>query len=125
MLLLLSLLLLSLLRCLGPCREFKVNQCFLFLGPFIVMIGHIVDDTLKFLFVYFLLFIPYVCAFWIIFGGPINAAIMKKAGQPVDSWQKLNDLIFTVSQITVVGKEPHFPFMTCLFLVTLDPFCLN
>ena len=68
------------------------------------MIGHIVDDTLKFLFVYFLLFIPYVCAFWIIFGGSTNAAIMKKANQPTSSWENFNDLVFTVSQITVVGK---------------------
>ena len=81
-----------------------MSQIPLFSGPFIVMIGHIVDDTLKFLFVYFLLFVPYVCAFWIIFGGSSNATIMKKAGQPTTSWEKLNDLIYTVSQITVVGK---------------------
>ena len=68
------------------------------------MIGHIVDDTLKFLFVYFLLFVPYVCAFWIIFGGSSNAAIMKKASQPTTSWEKFNDLVYTVSQITVVGR---------------------
>ena len=68
------------------------------------MIGHIVDDTLKFLFVYCLLFIPYVCAFWIIFGGKSNSAVMKAASQPVTSWEKFNDLVYTVSQITVVGK---------------------
>ena len=80
------------------------------------MIGHIVDDTLKFLFVYFLLFVPYVCAFWIIFGGSSNASIMKKAGQPTTSWEKLNDLIYTVSQITVVGKCLRIPLFAALFL---------
>jgi len=84
-------------------RLMKVLRTFEALGPFIVMIGHIVDDTLKFLFVYFLLFVPYVCAFWIIFGGSSNAAIMKKASQPTTSWEKFNDLVYTVSQITVVG----------------------
>ncbi len=81
-----------------------IHSVFPFSGPFIVMIGHIADDTLKFLFLYLMLFIPYVCAFWIIFGGSENAAIMKKASQPVESWEKLSDLIYTVSQITVVGE---------------------
>ena len=69
------------------------------------MIGHIADDTLRFLFLYLQLFIPYVCAFWIIFGGAENAAIMKKAGHATESWRNINDLIYTVSQITVVGRS--------------------
>eukprot|EP00794_Sanderia_malayensis_P014065 gene14065-15531_t len=84
-------------------RLMKVLRTFQALGPFIVMIGHIVDDTLKFLFLYIQVFIPFVCAFWILFGGDENAALMKAAGQPVESWQKFNDLVYTVSQITVVG----------------------
>lgn len=82
------------------------------------MIGHIVDDTLKFLFVYFLLFVPYVCAFWIIYGGSSNAAIMKKASQPATSWEKINDLVYTVSQITVVGK---FVFSRQLYIYDCMP----
>ena len=39
------------------------------MGPFIVMLGHIVGDVMRFLFLYAEIFIPYACSFWIIFGG--------------------------------------------------------
>lgn len=65
-------------------RLMKVFRAFVSLGPFIVMIGHIIDDTLKFAFLYFEFFVPYVCAFWIIFGGPKNAKIVKEGGQSAD-----------------------------------------
>ena len=39
------------------------------MGPFIVMLGEVVGDVMRFLFLYVEIFIPYACAFWIIFGG--------------------------------------------------------
>ena len=80
-----------------------------FLGPFITMIGHIIDDTLKFCFLYLEIFIPYVCAFWILFGGELNAKIMKSKGQSSSGWKDLNDLMYSVWLITVVGDFPWEP----------------
>lgn len=45
------------------------------MGPFIVMLGKIVGDVLRFLFLYAEIYVPYACAFWIIFGGDVNQQI--------------------------------------------------
>ena len=87
-------------------RLMKVFRGFVTLGPFIVMIGHIIDDTLKFGFLYFEIYVPYVCAFWIIFGGKKNAEIMEKNGQDSQGWADFNDLMYSVWQLTVVGNYP-------------------
>lgn len=39
------------------------------MGPFIVMLGKIVGDVMRFLFLYAEIFILYACSFWIMFGG--------------------------------------------------------
>ena len=87
-------------------RLMKVFRGFVTLGPFIVMIGHIIDDTLKFGFLYFEVYVPYVCAFWIVFGGSKNAAIMERNGQDSKGWEEFNDLMYSVWQLTVVGNYP-------------------
>lgn len=87
-------------------RFMKVFRGFVTLGPFIVMIGHIIDDTLKFGFLYFEIYVPYVCAFWIVFGGSKNAAIMEAHGQDSKGWKNFNDLMYSVWQLTVVGNYP-------------------
>ena len=88
------------MRLMKACRAFKA------LGPFITLLGHVVEDTLKFAFLYFEFFIPYCCAFWIIFGGPENAAIMEAAGKSSDGWKYFNDLVYSVFEITLVGNYP-------------------
>ena len=88
------------MRLMKACRAFKA------LGPFITLLGHVVEDTLKFAFLYFEFFIPYCCAFWIIFGGPENAAIMEAAGKSSDGWKHFNDLVYSVFEITLVGNYP-------------------
>lgn len=85
-------------------RLMKVFRAFEALGPFIVMIGHIIKDTLIFGFLYVEFFIPYVCAFWIIFGGDENAQKMKDAGQDSEGWRTFNNLMYSVWEITVVGN---------------------
>lgn len=87
-------------------RLMKVFRAFITLGPFIVMIGHIIDDTLKFGFLYFILYVPYVCAFWMTFGGAENAAVMRANGLDGDGWENFNDLMYSVWQLTVVGNYP-------------------
>eukprot|EP00794_Sanderia_malayensis_P014412 gene14412-15918_t len=88
------------LRLMKACRAFKA------LGPFITLLGHVVEDTLKFAFLYFEFFIPYCCAFWIIFGGSKNAAIMEADGKSADGWENFNDLVYSVFEITLVGNYP-------------------
>lgn len=87
-------------------RLMKVFRGFITLGPFIVMIGHIIDDTLKFGFLYVIFYVPYVCAFWITFGGAENAAVMRANGLDANGWEKFNDLMYSVWQLTVVGNYP-------------------
>ncbi|XP_070555880.1 transient receptor potential cation channel subfamily V member 3-like isoform X2 [Ptychodera flava] len=50
------------LRLMKSCRAFRA------LGPFIVMLGKIVMDVVRFLYLYLEFWIPYCCAFWMIFG---------------------------------------------------------
>lgn len=87
-------------------RLMKAFRAFSTLGPFIVMIGHIIDDTLKFAVLFIGFYIPYVCAFWILFGGPKNARIMESAQQPIQGWKDFNDLMYSVWQLTYVGNFP-------------------
>lgn len=80
------------------CRPFTT------LGPFITMFGHVIKDTITFGFLFFEFFIPYTVGFWILFGGPVNAAVINEAGgdefSAVD-WEKFNDLLFSVWQVTL------------------------
>lgn len=71
------------------CRPFKS------LGPFITMLGHVLQDTLRFAFLFFEFFIPYVCAFWIVFGGKVKNADSE--------WVTFNDLIFSVWKVTLIA----------------------
>ena len=79
------------------CRAFKS------LGPFITMLGHVLYDTLRFAFLFFEFFIPYVCAFWIIFGGSRNAKIMKAKGQEPVDWKHFHDLTYSVWLATLIA----------------------
>ena len=76
------------------CRPFAT------LGPFITMLGHVIIDTLKFMFLFFEFFIPYAVAFWILFGGQDNANKMEASGKESVDWNKFNDVVFSVLQIT-------------------------
>jgi hypothetical protein len=51
-------------------------------------------------------YIPFVCAFWINFGGDVNAEKMKQAGQDSEGWRTFNNLMYSVWEITVVGNYP-------------------
>uniref|UniRef100_A0A3B3RE16 Si:ch73-193i2.2 n=1 Tax=Paramormyrops kingsleyae TaxID=1676925 RepID=A0A3B3RE16_9TELE len=75
-------------------RLMKHVRAFREMGPFIVMLGNIVGDVLRFLFLYVEIFIPYACAFWIIFGG-------KGA---VPSMQTVPQLLYSLYRITLVDE---------------------
>ena len=79
-------LILTWVRLMKFCRSFQT------LGPFITMLGHVIDATIKFAFLFFELFIPYCCAFWIIFGGTKGT-----------EFQNFNDLVYQVFMMTLVA----------------------
>ncbi|XP_078542266.1 uncharacterized protein LOC144827992 [Lissotriton helveticus] len=93
------------------------------LGPFIVMLGIITSDILKFLFLYGEFYIPYACSFWIIYGG--NVTKMETVPQ----------LMFNVFRITLVDdygfddmydKDPVMAYILCgTFLGVSAILCIN
>ena len=80
-----------------------------------MMLGHILNDTTKFLFLFMEFYIPFIMAFWICFGGATNASIMEGKGQSSDGWKRFDDLAYSVWLITVVGD---FDFQA---LLAVDP----
>ena len=89
------LLILMWLHFMKSCRPFTT------LGPFITMLGHVIMDTGKFAFLFFEFFIPYAVGFWILFGGHIHARQMESEGEDSVDWENLNDLVFSVWQVTL------------------------
>lgn len=73
-------------------RLMKFFRSFQTLGPFITMLGHVVDATFKFGFLFFEVFIPYCCAFWILFGSRADT-----------EFNHFNDLIYQVFMMTLVA----------------------
>ena len=78
------------LRFMRSCRPFKS------LGVFIAILSHVIVATLKFAFLFFEFYIPYVAAFWIMFGGDEHAKLM---GKHAINWRKFNDLLYSVWQV--------------------------
>jgi len=54
----------------------------------------VIEDTMKFAFLFFEFFIPYTVGFWIIFGG--------KEESETD-WKNFNDLTYSVWTVSVYG----------------------
>ncbi|XP_069478241.1 transient receptor potential channel pyrexia-like [Ambystoma mexicanum] len=93
------------------------------LGPFIVMLGKIISDILKFLFLYGEFYIPYACSFWIIYGGK------------VPKMNTVPQLLFNVFRITLIDdygfddmydKDPVMAYILCgTFLGVSSILCIN
>ncbi|XP_056378709.1 uncharacterized protein LOC130274414 isoform X2 [Hyla sarda] len=93
------------------------------IGPFIVMLGKVVTDVLKFLFLYGEFYIPYACAFWIIFGGLVS------------NMATVPQMLFTVFRITLVDDynfgdmyavDPVMAYILCgTFLGVSSILCIN
>ncbi|XP_071954091.1 uncharacterized protein [Antedon mediterranea] len=82
------------------CRFMKVARAFKAIGPFIVMLGHITKDCARFLFLYMEFYIPYLCAFWMIFGG-------TDKGTEVTGMTTFDDLAFSLFRITLVDDYDY------------------
>ncbi|KAM4704918.1 uncharacterized protein WCC33_009732 [Rhinophrynus dorsalis] len=104
-------------------RLMKHARAIRLLGPFIVMLGKIMTDILKFLFLYGEFYIPYACAFWIIFGGL------------VDNMTSVPQMMFTIFRITLVDDynfgdmyaiDPVMAYILCgTFLGVSAILCIN
>ncbi|XP_061602012.1 polycystin-2-like [Cololabis saira] len=93
-------------------RLMKHVRAFRLMGPFIVMLGNIVGDVMRFLFLYLVIFIPYACSFWIIFGGSAS----------VPSMQSVSGLLFSLYRITLVD-EYEFAAMATVDAVMAPLLC--
>eukprot|EP00795_Rhopilema_esculentum_P015771 gene15771-7069_t len=82
-------------------RLMKYCRAFQALGPFITMLGHVIDATFKFLFLFIEVFVPYCCAFWIIFG--------EKAET---EFYHFNDLAYQVFMMTLVADYEYSQLTT-------------
>ncbi|XP_068094117.1 transient receptor potential channel pyrexia-like isoform X2 [Hyperolius riggenbachi] len=104
-------------------RVMKHARAIRLLGPFIVMLGKIVSDVLKFLFLYGEFYIPFACAFWIIYGGL------------VDNMATVPQMMFTIFRITLVDDynfsdmykvDPVMAYILCgMFLGISSILCIN
>ncbi|KAM9308458.1 uncharacterized protein PAF06_012666 [Gastrophryne carolinensis] len=104
-------------------RVMKHARAIRLLGPFIVMLGKIVNDVLKFLFLYGEFYIPYACAFWIIYGGLVS------------NMQTVPEMLFTIFRITLVDDykfddmqaiDPVMAYILCgTFLGVSSILCIN
>ncbi|XP_074640944.1 uncharacterized protein LOC141898762 [Tubulanus polymorphus] len=93
-------------------RLMKNARAFSSLGPFIVIVGSMFGDIVKFAFLYLVFYIPYVCAFWMILGGenPKEVDIgtpRENITMVVDGFQNFNALLFTMFRLTLVDEYQY------------------
>lgn len=74
-------------------RLMKYARAFTALGPFVVMLGHVIYDVLKFGFLFFIFYIPYAASFWMVF-----------SQQEVDGYSAITDLLYSMFRMTVVDE---------------------
>ena len=73
-------------------RLMKFVRAFKALGPFVVILRHVISDTGRFAFLFFIFYIPYAAALWVLFGK-----------QSVTGYSNFEELAYNLLQITVVG----------------------
>ena len=73
-------------------RLMKFLRPFKPIGPFVVILRHVISDTGRFAVLYFIFYIPYAAALWVSFGK-----------ESVTGYSNIEDLAYNLLQITVVG----------------------
>ena len=70
----------------------------------VFILGSVVTDTMKFAFLFFEFYIPYVVGFWIVFGGPDHAAKIRGDDENTDpnNCEKFNYLMLSVWSVSVI-----------------------
>ncbi|XP_071485683.1 uncharacterized protein [Diadema antillarum] len=79
-------------------RLMKSVRAFRSLGPFIVMLGLVLNDFAVFIFLYANFYIPYACSFWMNFGG------MRVANGTIPSMASVDQMMYSLFRITLVDE---------------------
>ncbi|XP_074640320.1 uncharacterized protein LOC141898368 [Tubulanus polymorphus] len=112
-------------------RLMKDVRPFTLCGPFIVMLGKMLSDILRFMFLYGIFYVPFACAFWMQFGGDIpysylstvnsnnytvtinnntnyTDAILRFGGptKQINGFATVAELLFSVFRMTLVDEYP-------------------
>ncbi|XP_046327907.2 transient receptor potential cation channel subfamily V member 5-like isoform X4 [Haliotis rufescens] len=87
-------------------RLMKNARAFSTLGPFVVMLGKMIGDLLKFCFLYLEFYIPYACAFWMIFGGDKQKESDGTLVE-VDGFGYPTAMMFTLFRLTLVDEYDY------------------
>ncbi|XP_064625559.1 uncharacterized protein LOC135486578 isoform X2 [Lineus longissimus] len=99
-------------------RLMKYARAFAALGPFIVILGQMIDDFAKFFFLYFVFYVPYLAGFWMIFGGvkikdkyvespPTGNTTFVATTQVLQGFDNLHKLLFSLFRLTLVDDYPY------------------
>ncbi|XP_050981141.1 transient receptor potential cation channel subfamily A member 1 [Labeo rohita] len=106
-------------------RLMKHVRAFRAMGPFIVMLGNIAGDVLRFLFLYIEIYIPYACAFWIIFGGLAEVPSMKTVPELLYSLYRIT-LVDEYEFNAMLGVDAVMAYLLCgTFLALSAILCVN
>ncbi|GFO19270.1 transient receptor potential cation channel subfamily v member 1 [Plakobranchus ocellatus] len=88
-------------------RLMKNARAFTLLGPFIVMLGHMLKDCVRFLFLYMEFYIPFLAAFWMMFGGTKRAESNSTEEVVVDGYHSPGELFFSMLRLTLVDEYDY------------------
>ncbi|XP_064624369.1 transient receptor potential cation channel subfamily A member 1-like isoform X1 [Lineus longissimus] len=98
-------------------RLMKNARAFSLLGPFIAMLGHILNDVVKFIFLFLEFYIPYFCAFWMTLGGkntldhylynPPEANSTDIIQIEIPGYGSPTALMFSLWRLTLVDDYPY------------------
>lgn len=85
-------------------RLMKNARAFSLLGPFIVMLGHMLSDFVKFMFLYLEFYIPFLCAFWMLFGGTKKSESDSSEVVEVTGLKYFGQAFYTLFRMTLVDE---------------------
>ncbi|XP_076463277.1 uncharacterized protein LOC143295453 isoform X2 [Babylonia areolata] len=88
-------------------RLMKNARAFALLGPFIVMLGHMMKDCVRFLFLYMEFYIPFMAAFWMLYGGTKKSESDSSEEVVVDGYEFPAQLIFSLLRLTLVDDYDY------------------
>ncbi|XP_065843488.1 transient receptor potential cation channel subfamily V member 5-like isoform X2 [Oscarella lobularis] len=77
-------------------RVLKFVRAFKSLGPFVVILQHMVADVGRFVFFYIVIYIPYAASFWVFFGG-----------RSVSGFTTVSRALFSLYRITLVDEYSY------------------
>ncbi|XP_041358930.1 transient receptor potential cation channel subfamily V member 3-like isoform X1 [Gigantopelta aegis] len=88
-------------------RLMKNARAFSVFGPFIVMLGHMMGDMLRFTFLYCEFYIPYVCAFWMLFGSDKKSSSGDGTVINVTWFNDIGQVMFSLFRMTLVDEYDY------------------